>query len=178
MAAKHHDYLIYDDIRLRITERYDPAVKELVRVPLTDHDLQEATAFQAVLAGIQREKAELGSPLPEWKVADQQKRSVTANGKRWEEHELVLAMRPEGRPEIRLRWTFRIDPKNRLPAEMRIESLDPMAKAQAMIYQLDYPAEGPKDVYALGLTKDVKLVDRIPKGDVARIVAGVKAGRG
>src|SRR5262245_61227300 len=45
MAAKHHDYLIYDDIRLRITERYDPAVKELVRVPLTDHDLQEATAF-------------------------------------------------------------------------------------------------------------------------------------
>jgi hypothetical protein len=177
MAAKHHGYLIYDDIRRRVTERYDPAVKELVRVPLTDHDLQEAAAFQAVLAGIQREKTELVSPLPDWKVVDQHKTAVTANGVRWEAHELVLSLKPEGAPEIRLRWTFRIDPKNRLPAEMRIEPLDPAAKGQVMTYTLDYPGEGPKDVYALGLAKDVKLVDRIPTGDLARIVAGVKAGR-
>src|SRR5262249_1499210 len=151
----HHDHLIYDNIRLRITERYDPAAKELVRVPLTDHDLQEATAFQAVLAGIQREKAELGSPLPDWKVVDQQKRSVTADGRRWEEHGMTLALKPEGAPEVRLQWTFRIDPKNRLPAQMRIEPLDAAKKGQAMTYQLDYPSEGPKDIYALGLKKDV-----------------------
>jgi hypothetical protein len=46
-----------------------------------------------------------------------------------------------------------------------------------LTYTLDYPADGPKDVYALGVPKDAKVVDTRPTGDLARIVAAVKAGR-
>ncbi|MFL5340929.1 MAG: hypothetical protein ACJ8F7_12350 [Gemmataceae bacterium] len=178
-AMKAGDYCAYFDERLKITERYDPATKELVRGPQTDHDRAESSSFAAVLRGIGKDAKQLDSPMPLWDVTDQRQRTVDENGQRWQEYELTLVLKAEGPPaNTRLRWTFRVNPRNRLPEEIRIEPLDGQGKPQqALTYKLDYPAEGPKDIYALGVPKDVKIVDTVPTGDLARLVAGVKAGR-
>jgi hypothetical protein len=41
----------------------------------------------------------------------------------------------------------------------------------------DYPKTGPADIFALGVPKDSKLVDRLPAGDLKRIVDSIRAGR-
>ncbi|MCA9137687.1 MAG: hypothetical protein KDB00_13040 [Planctomycetales bacterium] len=41
----------------------------------------------------------------------------------------------------------------------------------------DYPNNGPDSIFALGVDPKTKLVDRIPTGDVKRVVGGVYAGR-
>ena len=42
--------------------------------------------------------------------------------------------------------------------------------------QFDYPENGPADIYDLGVPKSAKLVDRIPAGDLKRILDTLKAG--
>jgi hypothetical protein len=43
--------------------------------------------------------------------------------------------------------------------------------------QLSYPETGPGDVYALGVSASAKLVDRVPAGDLQRILETIRAGR-
>ena len=46
-----------------------------------------------------------------------------------------------------------------------------------MRFVLDYPEEGPADIYALGVPRSAKIVDRVPKPDLARVIDGVKTSR-
>ena len=42
---------------------------------------------------------------------------------------------------------------------------------------LDYPEQGPGDIYALGVPRSAKIVDHVPKPDVARVIEGVMTSR-
>jgi hypothetical protein len=42
--------------------------------------------------------------------------------------------------------------------------------------EFDYPEKGPVDIYDLGVPKMAKLVDRVPTGDLKRILQTIKAG--
>lgn len=57
--------------------------------------------------------------------------------------------------------TFRVDRTTQLPVEMRstekFASNDP---TDERIYAIDYPETGPSDIYALGVPRDAKVVDR------------------
>ena len=43
--------------------------------------------------------------------------------------------------------------------------------------RFSYPEAGPADVYALGVPRSARLVDRVPSGDVKRILQTIQAGR-
>jgi hypothetical protein len=41
----------------------------------------------------------------------------------------------------------------------------------------DYPEHGPADIYALGVPRSARLEDRVPQGDLARVIDGVNRSR-
>jgi hypothetical protein len=51
------------------------------------------------------------------------------------------------------------------------------AIGEAVEWTFDYPENGPADIYALGVPKDAKLIDRVPTEDMSRILAAIQAGR-
>jgi hypothetical protein len=50
-------------------------------------------------------------------------------------------------------------------------------KPAVLEIQFDYPENGPADIYAVGVPKTAKLVDRVPEGDLKLIVESLNAGR-
>ena len=43
--------------------------------------------------------------------------------------------------------------------------------------RFDYPDTGPRNIYELDVPKTAVLIDRVPKGDLARIIAAQRADR-
>jgi len=75
--------------------------------------------------------------------------------------EYTFACRDSRRAFKDYQVTFRVDPKTQLPVEMRstekYSSDDPTGER---IYAIDYPEAGPSDVYALGVPRNAKVIDR------------------
>jgi hypothetical protein len=51
------------------------------------------------------------------------------------------------------------------------------AQAATTVTRFDYPATGPGDIFALGVPRTARVIDRVPRGELARIVAAHRAGR-
>jgi hypothetical protein len=69
--------------------------------------------------------------------------------------------------------TFVVDAQTRLPHSMTMKNV----AGESAECTFDYPEHGPADIYALGVPKDAKLVDRLPTGDMSRFLAAIQAGR-
>jgi hypothetical protein len=55
---------------------------------------------------------------------------------------------------------------------------EPTAETKPQVrFVLDYPEDGPADIYALGVPRPAKIVDSVPKPDLARVIDGVRASR-
>jgi len=61
-----------------------------------------------------------------------------------------------------------------LPSSMSVAVENPGEKMDAKI-RFDYPESGPLDVYALGVPRDVRVVDRIPSGEAQKLIEGMQA---
>jgi hypothetical protein len=107
------------------------------------------------------------------KIVSQSQRQLTADGKKWIELDFTLRHRDIPDP---VQMTLRVDPGSRLPRSWKT-----VGKMQGEVLTseaiFDYPDQGPLDLYALGVPKTAKVVDRVPSGDLARIVEGVRAAR-
>jgi hypothetical protein len=94
-------------------------------------------------------------------------------GRTWREYEMSIEY-PQVADPVHI--VIRVDPKSNLPQSVRGEGkFNGQAVATEELF--DYPEKGPADIYAMGVPRSAKLVDRIPRGDLARLLDGVKAAR-
>ncbi len=107
-------------------------------------------------------------------VVKQERRQVSENGRQWIEYRLSFD-KSNGITGV----VFRVDPQTLLPQSMECvgENSPSGGPAVRMKYALDYPDEGPADIYALGVPRSAKIVDRVPSPDLARVLEGVRSSR-
>lgn len=172
VSANRHDGVAgFHDHRLGIVHFYNSASKQLIRsADVYGRNREGLQRFQGAFEAIFRGQEKLDSPFMAANIVEQKRRRVSSDGKTWIEYELLLEMAAK-----RARLVFRVDPETRLPESMKLVGLD--EGVAATTFRFDYPDEGPADVYALGVPRDAELVDRVPKGDLARVIQGVEASR-
>ena len=134
-------------------------------------------SFQRPFEAIFRGDAKLDNPFPRQQLVGQKRRQFQEAGCSWIEYQLDV------RTDLAARTlTFRVDAQTRLPASLTMaltaEGLTPgKIERREMTYTFDYPERGPADIFALGVPRTAKVVDRVPTGAVAQVMDGIKASR-
>ena len=183
-ASRRPESIEYRDYRSQVYYTYNPAEGVLYRgptaerVPLGDPESM-ITAIKVLLQNgrtVDRPLERLGflgSQRDEMKVIDQKVERVTEQGHGWLEYRLTVKHVASTEP---LRMVFRVDLGTKLPELCRMEG-QWYGKPLAMETHFAYPERGPADIYDLGVPKATKLVDRVPTGDLERILNALKVGR-
>jgi hypothetical protein len=111
-------------------------------------------------------------PFPGMELIGQTRKEVEADGRKWLEIELSLRVAggSQGGP---LSTRIRVDPMTKLPKSFAEQDED----GKWYTATIDYPDRGPADIYDLGVPRTAKVIDRVPLGDVDRVLAELKAGR-
>ncbi len=115
----------------------------------------------------------LGPDREKMKVLDQQVQKVTEDGHQWLDYRLTVSHAGLTQP---MRMFFRADAVSKLPQLCRIDG-EWNGKPASHETRFDYPEQGPTDIYELGVPKTATLVDRVPTGDIKRIIETLEAGR-
>ncbi len=168
-AARVGEWRVYDDHRLGIRHEFRPDDGKLYRLSLNETLTRSFGDATELFAEFMRGDDEVSSGQGAVEVVEQSKRDVDKDGATLTEY--TLALRLSGGREVTT--IVRVDPKTRLPRTATIQS----AGQADMTCRFDYPEFGPEDVYALGVAKNVAVVDRVPSPDLQRIADGTLAGR-
>lgn len=171
VASRVGELVSYADLDLRVSFLYRPEKKQLYRTPVEQSAGETFGHYQALFAAFGRGDDKLTLPDSEMRLIEQKRRDVDDGGRKWREYELVFGL--QGASGV-LTTVFRVDPGTGLPRSCRLTPPEGLGEIQLTI---DYPGTGPEDVYALGVPKTVELVDRVPSGDLERILDGLKIGR-
>lgn len=176
--------ITFGDFRARVLREYNPSEKVISLCPLGAADLGKfrlvADAFDLI-----SEKQDLAQ-LNRAELIAQSRRDVKEDGSTWTEIEFTLRRRPGQEDTTRL--VFRIDPATQLPTAMsyavtakktadRPNATQTAQPAFEKRFNLDYPATGPADIYALGVPKDAIIVDCGATADVQLLVKAIENGR-
>jgi hypothetical protein len=163
------DMVRYDDFRSGIRYEYDPQKKKLFRLSTSGEEQfkSEEAMFRAIFRG----DATLGENFPERTIVQLQ-RTVDEQDRRWILFELKLADPGNREPGKMTSVVIRVDPKTNLPDSMTFTRGD-----EEWQMTIDYPDEGPADIYALGVPRDTPIDDRMPRADLDRILKIVEQNR-
>lgn len=145
-----------------------PDQKKIVRLELNDQEPTESIhLFIDVLLGN-------SDRLRHLEVTDRELRSVTENGRTWDE--MRLTVQPIG--GMRMIWIAKIDPETHLPLTFRVEVPDAAEQSKPLPEgKFDYPTEGPTTLAALGVPEDADIEDRVPNESLVNILAEMKTQR-
>jgi hypothetical protein len=167
-GARSEEQVSFFDDRLRIIHRYNPKERVLYRLPASTEygELAEGQKLLEIFHGLFRGDAELKVGFTGMILKDQKRRQTDRDGRKWDEYELDFQI--PSQPDADARMTFVVDAQSHLPHSMTTNNGE---------WNFDYPDNGPADIYALGVPRDAKLVDRVPTGDTSRILAAIQAGR-
>lgn len=171
----------YVDMRSDLQFDYEESRGSIVRAPLRA-DSGSASIF-ALFEQLMLGKNPNVDQVDHAKVVDTRSRTVSENGKQWLDIELTLQRGTSELDNKRLeRLEFRVDPTIKLPQTMTISILDggpglPADAQRKIVFEMDYPEQGPNDIYALGIPRDTKLDDRVPSDDANRALKALAAGR-
>ncbi|HEX4589039.1 MAG TPA: hypothetical protein VH120_03860, partial [Gemmataceae bacterium] len=169
-ANRSANEVLYDDDGLGIRHIYETREKVLYRVSQpSEFAKQEFDAFRDVFEQFHNKDDQLRSPLAGADVVRHERRRLSVDGRTWAEFDLTLRHLPSN--EL-AHVIFRVPPETLLPQSMRLTSA-----GQDLNFALEYPRAGPADIYALGVPRDAKLVDRVPPNDLAAVLRGMREGR-
>ena len=173
-AMRHGDWAVYDDGRSGVRQEYDPKQNEVCQSLAPGFSEKEIRSIQTIFADLFSGSEKLGPDLAGMRIIKQERRRVSDEGREWIDHALTF----EGQPGT-MRIVFRVDPQTRLPHSMAYFDVGgPTAEMKPrMKFVLDYPEEGPADIYALGVPRSAKVVDRVPRPELARVIDGVRSSR-
>ena len=115
----------------------------------------------------------LGAKHTTMRVLDQRMEKVTEAGHNWLDYRLTVADPSFEQP---LRILVRADAATKLPALCRFD-WQYGGKPATLETRIDYPERGPADLYDLGVPRTANRVDRVPAGDLKRIMETIQAGR-
>ncbi len=154
----------YIDLAGQETYDYMPQTKTVNRSLTSDIDNVEIGHFETLLRLVSEGDRALDVAESPIQIVGRTHRDVPDldvpdSNRRWTEY--TFTCRDSRRTPQHYQVTFRVDPKTQLPVEMRstekFSSNDPVDER---IYAIDYPETGPGDIYALGVPRDTKVVDR------------------
>jgi len=181
VAFRRGNLVHFSDIRSSIRYEYDSQKKKLYRLSVSDGDAKEAAKdfestdglFQAIFHGDAIRKG-VFSPL--FRIVKQQQRTVSEQDRRWILYELELqgeSDSPDTPTETPIAVVeIRVDPETMLPRLMTFTQEEVKVK-----YAFDYPGEGPADIYALGVPRDLLAEDHLLPADLDRIMKIVQQNR-
>lgn len=170
-GSRAEEEVSFFDDRLRIIHRYNSKEKVLYRLPASPEHLAEGQQLLTTFQGVFHGDAELKAENFPMILKDQTRKQTEKDGRKWNEYELHFEIPPG--PNGDLSMTFIVDAQTRLPHSMTIKD----GGGEGPEWTFDYPQNGPADIYALGVPKDAKLVDRLPTADMSGILAAIEAGR-
>ncbi|HTU24952.1 MAG TPA: hypothetical protein VMF30_06120 [Pirellulales bacterium] len=163
------EYFSFADEASGVKVEYNARTKKILRLPVRPHDAAELDSFAETFRAIQRGEAPSGDSFAGDRVVARAERTIAASGREWIEHEMRLERDPDG---LQATLVIRVDAATHLPASMTISA--PEGKLR---FEIDYPTEGPADIYALGVPRDAAVDDRAPSGELAKILRTINANR-
>jgi hypothetical protein len=165
LAEKVEERTVFEDARLGVRYEYWQQRRELVRVP-ADKRVGFAS-LAGVFTALLRGDESLGSQLAGGEIVEQRREVVKEEGRTW--HDYVVQLRRNDQTAVA---TIRVNPERKLPVWLSVK----VDKEEARV-DFDYPEEGPLDIYALGVPREAKVVDRLPPRKLASILADLNAQR-
>ena len=158
-AGRANQSAHYIDLAVQESYDYMPQTKTVHRSLTSDIETVEVGHFETLLRLVSEGDSVLKLPESPVQIVGRYARDVADGGHRWTEY--TFACRDSRRTPQDYQVTFRVDRTTQLPVEMRstekFASNDP---TDERIYAIDYPETGPSDIYALGVPRDAKVVDR------------------
>jgi hypothetical protein len=185
VATRRPDRTTYRDYRLQVVDLYEAKDKVVYHAPLAPGqfgDRDVGTMVEAVAALLQAERLPenplarldlLGAKRTTMRVLDQRIEKATEAGHNWLDYRLTVAD-PSFEQPLRIR--VRADAATKLPALCRFD-WQHGGKPATLETRIDYPERGPADLYDLGVPRTARHVDRVPAGDLKRIMETIQAGR-
>jgi hypothetical protein len=154
------------DMSRNTRDWYDPEKKLIVRAT-NDPFREEADPFLAIFSAFLSGNLKQTIGTGKIQLVPEQQRVVTEGAKRWIEHRFIVRDRSivRGKDEelYKQEWILLVDPDTQLPFRWeqatRLAS-DPAKGHVTIRNEIDYPATGPEDMYALGVPKTAKIVVR------------------
>ena len=155
----------YDGLE-QVKYEFPEGGKSITKLPLGEDDAQRVLSMNALSQG----KSAVGHWLfGTEKIVSQERREVTEAGKTWIEFQMTL-----WRGDMN-QATLRVDPETRLPVYLLLMS--PKNAKKSIKWQFDYPADGPTDIYALGVPHETKIDDRMPSNDALAVLRAIAKSR-
>lgn len=149
----------FDDYRTGVRYEFSAEEQLIYRVPINDE--RAFNSISSVFASIFRQDDQVGDEFAGNRIVSQTRQSVQDSGKKWIDYELTL----QTLPGVSSKVVIRVDPETNLPVSMRFqEDVD-----HALNMKIDYPETGPQDIYAIGVPRDARVVDRMPTRNLKRI---------
>ena len=190
-AMRAAQMVSYDDLRSGIRYQYDLPQKKLYRLSVNDGAAEEIASVVGLFQAIFRGDAIREGDLFRLRIVKQRQQTVTEQGRRWILYELELEPQgggPKPPAEIPpISMVIRVNPEKMLPSSWTItqgkfqvtqpDSKTVTREAVKVEIAFDYPAEGPADIYALGVPRDAPVEDRMPPPDLDRIIKTVQQNR-
>jgi hypothetical protein len=164
---RHGGHVEYDDWRAGICFEFDPIKKVIVRRPVRDNGEFQSGArmFRAIFHG----DLDAGFISPGFRIDARDVRSSEKDGRKWLDYEWMLSRHNDGKI---IRVTMKVDAAARLPVSLQLDSGD-----QLLNYSFYYPAQGPADIYAMGVARETQIDDQLPSIETSRIAKAVDAAR-
>jgi len=158
-AGRADQSVHYVDLAGQETYDFVARTNSLIHSLTSDVDNVDIGHFETMVRLISEWDRALKLPESPIQILGRTRRAVSDRNRRWTEY--TFACRDSRRTVKDYQVTFRVDPKTRLPVEMRsTEKFAGDDPAGERTYAIDYPEAGPSDVYALGVPRDAKVVDR------------------
>jgi hypothetical protein len=165
-ALQSNDWLRFCDGQQRTKYEYRAGDKQILKMPLGEEDSRRVFPVDDLSQG--------KTALAPWmfgteKIVSQSRREVTEAGKTWIDFKLIF-WRGNTNPA-----TLRVDPGTRLPVYLLCGASGTATNPVKMIF--DYPADGPTDIYALGVATDIRIDDRMPSEGCLNVLEAIAASR-
>lgn len=152
------------DGRERVKYEHGGGNRPIVKLPLGEEEAQRVLPVEA----LSRDEHVIGPWLFGEKIIQQERHEVTEAGKMWIDFKLTFHRDAR-------QATLRVDPENRLPVYLQVES--PTGAAPPIKWEFDYPDHGPTDIYAMGVSRETEIDDQMPDDDVVTALNAMAASR-
>ncbi len=167
------DHQQFEDFETGVSLQYDAKEGTIYRVAslrLRDERLAEAY-LPELLDRLIDDKADSRDLFHGERVVKAERHEEEQHGKQWLDY--LIHLERIDHPSLNRTVRIRLDRATQLPELWEVRK----ANGDVVITRFDYPDSGPRNIHELGAPKTAKLIDRVPKGDLARIIATQRADR-
>jgi hypothetical protein len=172
----------YYDRKLHFIDEYQPETKSILRTSVISSSFENTmfTDMEAMFENLLNGDSPFASvtqQIPGSEMVEQTQTDIEVSGRKLIEYRLKLRHIREGQELAPLIIIFHVDRSTNLPTEMIFNRSGKEGSIDKLVYKFDYPAEGPTDIYALGVPLSAKRIDRTVKPELNQLLDAVAKAR-